>query len=326
MEVLFILAPMQIAPVDPQWIHTYLLEPCLLGCERLNRVWGATDFSSPQTDSPSLRERIVLWIEGIAVLSPIVNTIIWITWKTFGDPDPEKMIDPFCPEVDPPPPPAPAPLPFVPIKETPKSEIERYRYHEIFKSGKEITTNWTIEHLADTIVIKQDGGEEFQSTSIYRRDWTQIEYHIQLKDETFDLLLIEPKKIQVKYKKETKLTEVIFDLEESIPWIQQIPLGLHSFIDSDKKQTNFYFVLPPHPLNEKIELTKMVAHKEGVVEVPGHGKCTKVTYNPTSFFQQIFKGTLYLDPITKQLRKFEDPSVPMFKQTGGSLLENQSPQ
>jgi hypothetical protein len=94
---------MQIAPVDPQWIHTYLLEPCLLGCERLNRVWGEINFNSSKKNSPPLRERIVLWIEGMAILSPIINTIIWITWKTFGDLDPKNLIDPFCPEVDLPP-------------------------------------------------------------------------------------------------------------------------------------------------------------------------------------------------------------------------------
>lgn len=89
-----------ICPVNREWIHTYLLEPYLEGCERINRAWKGVDFHSVNLAPLSLKKRVVSFIIGICLLIPMVNLIIWIAWQTFGNP--EKLSDPYSPEIEPP--------------------------------------------------------------------------------------------------------------------------------------------------------------------------------------------------------------------------------
>ncbi|PIS02669.1 MAG: hypothetical protein COT85_01165 [Chlamydiae bacterium CG10_big_fil_rev_8_21_14_0_10_42_34] len=87
---------MRICPIDRQWIHTFLLEPYLQGCEMVNRAWKGIDFHSLVQRPFSLKERIVFWFTGSALMIPLINSVIWISWQTLGAP--EILFDPFCPD------------------------------------------------------------------------------------------------------------------------------------------------------------------------------------------------------------------------------------
>lgn len=90
---------MRICPITPEWAHMYILEPYLQGCELVNLAWQGVDFHSLTKAPLSLMERVICWLTGVALLIPFINHIIWIVWQTFGRP--EKLFDPYCPEIDP---------------------------------------------------------------------------------------------------------------------------------------------------------------------------------------------------------------------------------
>lgn len=75
-----------IYPVDQRWIQTYLLEPYSEGSKRIFEAWkGAT--SDDYCPTPlSLKTRTVYLLSGSLLMLPLVNSVIWIFWKTFGDP------------------------------------------------------------------------------------------------------------------------------------------------------------------------------------------------------------------------------------------------
>ncbi len=77
---------MRILPVDQRWAHTYLLAPYLQGCEMVNRAWSGIDFQPLAPKPLPLKERVVSWLVGTALMIPIINLIIWIAWQTFGSP------------------------------------------------------------------------------------------------------------------------------------------------------------------------------------------------------------------------------------------------
>lgn len=104
-----------ITPVNPEWIHEHLIQSPLEGAERINRAWQGIDTHSLNRTPLSIKERVISLIVGIALMLPFVNTIIWIAWQTFGKP--ERLSDPFSPEIEPTrPPPL---LPLVPQPQPP---------------------------------------------------------------------------------------------------------------------------------------------------------------------------------------------------------------
>ena len=83
-----------LTPATPEWLHQYLIEPYLEGIERLNRAWRGVELYRIKPVALSLKERVISLITGIALtFFPLVNTVIWMAWQTFGTP--EILSDPF---------------------------------------------------------------------------------------------------------------------------------------------------------------------------------------------------------------------------------------
>ena len=77
---------MQIYPVTRQYIHKYLAEPLLQGCELFNLAWEGKD-RCLIPNNLSLKERLIYCLQGaLLLLFPLINVIIWLVWKTFGNP------------------------------------------------------------------------------------------------------------------------------------------------------------------------------------------------------------------------------------------------
>src|SRR5438105_750383 len=120
---------MEICPVHERWIHVYVIEPYLKGCELINQAWMGHD-RSLALNPLSLTDRVICWFCGMGLMiTPLLNTIIWLAWQTFGNP--EKLDDPFCPEIDLPP---PTPQPVIAHRIHPVAEgsspIEQFVYIE----------------------------------------------------------------------------------------------------------------------------------------------------------------------------------------------------
>jgi hypothetical protein len=88
---------LKICPVNEEWIHTFVLEPYLQGCERVNRAWKGVDIHSVAETKLSLKDRVISWLTGVMLMAPVINSIIWFVGQTFGIM--EKIpTDPFNPE------------------------------------------------------------------------------------------------------------------------------------------------------------------------------------------------------------------------------------
>src|SRR3989344_5738573 len=155
---------MNIYPVDRFWIHTYVLEPYAQGCELINRAWNGIG-SSLEQNRLSLRDRIVCWIQGITLMLPLLNTIIWLAWQTFGQP--EKLADPFCPETTSPPPLFIPPLNHIIRRPSNEGKVEQFAFIET-TNAHPICAQWTIETFPDnSILIAMLNATEFSSSAIY---------------------------------------------------------------------------------------------------------------------------------------------------------------
>jgi hypothetical protein len=92
-------------PMSPERLHKLIVLPYEEGAARLDRAWLGINIQS-------LNREPLYWIEksgagraklGLRTISlitgillsflPLVNTVIWIAWKTFGRP--ENLSDPF---------------------------------------------------------------------------------------------------------------------------------------------------------------------------------------------------------------------------------------
>src|SRR5579872_5216093 len=102
-----------IAALSSKDLYTFVVQPYLEGTERLNRAWQGVDFHSLMPAKFSLKERVVFLLSGIClVFFPLINSIIWLAWKTFGNP--ETLSDPYIPPVIP----EPKPVKEMPIAAT----------------------------------------------------------------------------------------------------------------------------------------------------------------------------------------------------------------
>lgn len=332
---------MRICPIDREWIHTYLLAPYLQGVEMMNRAWSGVNFYSLTLPSLSLKERVISWLTGVVLLLPLINCIIWIAWQTFGKP--VILFTSYCPEgaasspsIAYPQPnrqashvALPPPLQMPPAAPGEARPTELFSYNETGKNSL-IRTNWKIEHHPHLIVAQQYC-DEYSSVSIYKPDWTLSEFHNETIEgrKKVDIWLTDSKHMRVCIDKNNNEPPIdkIFELTESIPWIQQPTVGFKNFILSHDTEMSFYGVIPENPIKffpfwgpKPPWLMKGIAKKVGLEEVLGQGKLMKVEVTSTwGFPYNLFKGEVWFDPATGVLRKFIDPGL-LIKKSGEFVL------
>jgi hypothetical protein len=300
------------------------LEAPLQGVELVKRAWHGIDFHSFQRPSLSIHDRVSSFLTGILLLIPVVNTVIWIAWKTFGNP--KLLIDPFTPEIE-----VRSPPQTAPVEEeapAPGSSLA-LKYKE-----NEDEVQWIKEEAGDQTVIKVRS-PKYQSNSTYNADWRVQEYHYREKEGVkFDAILLNENEVSIAVNGEKP---IIIKKEKPLPWIQQPTVGFRDFILSDKQETGFYSVVPELPkilrylpfLAKPPYLMEIAARKVGFEEFPS-GKVVKMEIQSTwGLPYSASKFYFWYDPadgkIPGVLRKFEDPGL-FFKRTGIFVQNNLWPE
>ncbi len=330
MALASIIFGMEICPVNREWIHTYVFEPYLQGAALIKRAWKGVDFLSLERTPLSLKERLISLLTGLALMIPLINTIIWLAWQTFGNP--EKLFDPYSLETKLPPPrpiPLPAIQPLVPLT-LPNGEpvpTESFAYNETGKTSI-IRTNWKVQQYPNMIVADEYCNEH-SSTSRYDHDWRIQEYHYQSDEDSVDLWLIDPKNIRAQIVSDGgDPVDKLLELKEDIPWIQQPTLGFKNFIRSPETQMYFYGVLCTNPLKyvpfapRPPQLVKAIAKKVGEETLPGYGKLVKVEVESVEGWTSYLpKGELLFDPRSGALCRFTNPGGFLAKKSGDLVLK-----
>lgn len=316
---------MEIHPFNPWWVHTYLFEPCLQGKALVEIAWKGVDFSNLARPVLTLQKRAVFLITGIFLMIPLINTIIWISWQTFGTPVP--LFDPYSASDVPFKIKAPVAL-IRPIEasrhrtvssqvlQSPFRETENAETFSYNESGKNsiIKTNWKVQKYPHLIVAQQYS-DEYSSTSVYQPNWALQEYHYESNEGLLDIRK-DGKQLQVKMHPPSKdPIDINLEMTEDIPWIQQATLGFKSFVLSQDEQFCFYGVLNENPFRRFLPfaskppfLMKMLAQKKGMEALPGFGNLIKVeVQSEWGWPYNLITGELWFDPQTGILRKYIDP-------------------
>jgi len=308
-----------LCPVSPQWVHSFVIEPYLEGCERVNRAWQGVDFHSLTRAPLFFKERIWEWLKGTLLLTPIVGGLFWLLWQTFGSPS--KWSDPYCPEinqlppvhvVEQPPlpvaqpiaaPPAPAAVPVV-QPDPGGAQIEQFSFNEARESFV-MKTNWKIKN-SPHVIIAYKNCEKSKSTSRYSPGWAIQDFYEQemVSGKFCHFKLIDPQHIEVIISEGN--IHKTHKLDKPFPWIQQPTIGFKNFVLSNEKELSFYGIRPDNG-----ELILMMAKKMGEEDIPGLGRVVKLRtgIHPSSWLYyspiNLIRSELWLDPQTGILRKLE---------------------
>lgn len=84
------------------WVETYFVKPPEEGAERIGRAWHG---HYPQQFKPDLNpiywyDRGILFVSGLALCIPLVNTIVWIFMQTFLGEKPSRRDESSSPPRD----------------------------------------------------------------------------------------------------------------------------------------------------------------------------------------------------------------------------------
>lgn len=325
---------MEVLPVSPEWIHKFLVEPYLEGAERCNLAWEGHDYSLVPKQF-SWQERAVYFLQGTSLLLfPFVNTIIWLSWQTFGSP--ERLADKFAHPFSPPRRARPLPDPIQIQNQDERAPNQVQIFSQLHKNGdEESQTDWKITYYPDSIVAEQNS-DRFTNTALFTSDFQLKEIYYSFNEQHISLKRSpeEPNEIAVSI---TPLhgdtTNVSVRFEEDLPWIQQ-RIGLKNFIQSDDLELDFYAVIPAYPSWVKIPrlfaqppyAMKIKAIKKEVEEVAGFGKLQKIEFSSTwGFPYSLARSEMWFDPESGLIQKYRD-TAPFFEAIGTSLQNDQSPE
>lgn len=329
---------MQISPITTHWVHRYLVEPYLQGCRLCNLAWLGVDFEHLNRPTISLKNRMIHWMQGVSLLVPFVNVIIWTFWQAFGHPP--SIRDPFNPQVSslstriviPQAPPAPGPPQQIanpPLFSLPETDpVERIRdvgeissdshsatsdrsYMEINSDGVPTVSRWQIDKQEENQMVEEDCSF-YHCLSIYKNN-SLSEAHYQIRDLRFDIWIQSPNQVKVLLND----NESTFLLEKETPVYQQPQLSLQPFVLSEQNQTEFYSISPINPVQTFIDLgqsppllIKFTAKKLGLEEGEGGEKLLKIQL---SFDHQLLNhiGRIYFwfDPTTAEMKQYHYSSV-----------------
>jgi hypothetical protein len=345
-----------ISPVNPKWIHEHVFEPPLEGIERINLAWAGKNIHSLNQTLLTLKERVVFFLVGVALIIPLIGKIIWMAWQTFGKP--QRLSDPFIPELESPPltPPvrpiqaqpvinnaagaAALPVAVGAVAAPPQAGIKPpqiFAYketgprNEMSPQHDEIQANWRLEFLSEHNLKAQQFCDNHSSTASYS-DWAITEFihesHIQKPGgiEYFKVTKSDAQTLQVELKVDGEVTHKQLKLQENLPWIQQPTIGFKNFICSDKQSLRFYGVLPkntfrkinPFAAKPPLAMT-FTATKVGEEISPVHGNLIKINVvSDWGVPYNIYAVELWLHKETGELRKFINP----FESKSGEYIQN----
>jgi hypothetical protein len=289
------------------YCHNYILEPFSEGAARINRAIEGKNLHFIHHPSLAWDERLVDIFTGIFLLIPIINTIIWIFMRTFGEG--EKMtgplsttaLDPWIeaeeiahrrlnPEIV-----------ILPIEEASAQKAPQTFQTEDCLNNNQYTSSWTIETHRNAYIVKRTA-EQNESHSIYNRRWQilssyykdpSIGTEVNLRREGCTVTAVGKHKHQALDKE--------FTLKNpEYPLIQQ-SMGFRPFIlDKEKTEQIFYAI---HP--ESFTLQEFVACKEAPVDLPGYGPAIPVTVHLNNFLDFYTLGTNWFHPETGDFLKLE---------------------
>ncbi len=330
-----------IAPMSSKELYTYVVQPFLEGAERLNRAWQGVDFHSLSHATFSLKERIVFLLTGIClVFFPLINSVVWLAWRTFGNP--EILSDPFIPAS-----PSPVPLPAVeqprvsadssvvsPVdlcivqKEDEKCDspslkaieiqpacsplcveaivenrpsVETFAFFETSK-GYQGKADWKIEFFPNEIRVHIHSPQE-NTFSRYNKDWQIQEYDCKEKDSELHIVLTEDRRLKINAYRGKRIEEREYKLERNLLWLQQATLGLKTFILADDQKESRYYSIRP----DNLDLVEVIARKKGEENLPGYGNSIRADLKMDHcFYRYLREGELWFDPKTGMLRKLID--------------------
>lgn len=302
---------MRICPVNREWMHQFVA-PYLQGAAMVTNAWKGVDFSYVGHKALSLKERVVTWLIGVILLIPLINTIIWFAWKTFGRPN--ELFDPYCPEVEPPPPPpspraAPRRIEIPNVSQTtqvgtvhntvnsPRKEILVYKS----SAGNIHQTRETQNAL--TNVKEMFGGAVVEAT--YNSQGVLLKSNYKKEEKEYDTFIDTNGDLKILFKENGKQTvNETHKLKPNIPWIQQPHIGMKQFVLSDAPKMGFCMAAP---IGRNSHLYEGDATKKKET-VPGFGELVKVVLTPSDWYLRWSSWTLWFD--TKgNLVKMVDPGV-----------------
>lgn len=228
-----------IAPVNRESAHNFFLKPYFEGIKRINEAWqGAT--SEDYSPIPlSWKTRTVYLITGSLLLVPLINTVIWLFWKTFGHPT------------------SPPPVPETPIAATaPKAaKTEAVKKDVAPTKAPDFIYNETLGNKKTTINVhilpQADGSLRLQKSDddycIYNADLTLSEFHSSDSGLRLDIMR-EGDTLKATLTPERKSPIVkSLKIPKDIPWIQEPLIGFRTFLLSDKKECSFFSVMDENP-------------------------------------------------------------------------------
>ncbi len=292
---------MDLCPVNRQWLHTYVLEPFSQGCELFNQAWKGHDCSLAQNPL-SLKRRVILALQGLALLLSPIRNIVWLFWQTVGHP--EVFVDPFYPEDAFPMSAVKIKLPQFDIRkrkgaDSIEKEERNYISRRVIKYWGEDKISkfpWTIIKAKGTVDATNrnpnDDGNKDSSTGQYKDSLLQECTEVCYSQTTF-LNRIEPNVVAVRLEGQEEVKKVA--LLDNLPWIQQRAIGLKEFVLSQDEKTSFCYILGAAPPSEAIpsgfgfigtvvskkigypRAIKIVAKKIGTEKIQGR-ECIKIEF------------------------------------------------
>ena len=325
---------MEILPVNPEWIHSHLLEPYLQGITLLEFAWSGKDDSIIPKEF-SWKNRIVCWLQGMTLLTPVIGTIVWIVWRTFGTP--QLLADPSSPEILESPQGFPLQIQIQraeaePLQMVPEGHIrhpEQYIFQEYHGTNLELPayrTSWNVQYFPGLVIANQTCiNPRFDSSYVYSSGLVLKEFNLLRGDTTFQIrVLDETKEIYIKYDSTETSCEKMLPCPLDAPLIQHPVIGLKNFVLSEDMQTSFYSVMPQNPLSSWFPnwilrmlpknignppfLEKVNAQKTGIEVIPGYGPTIKVEVSSSRGFPfNLFKAESWFDKSTGRLVKFINP-------------------
>lgn len=325
---------MELSAVNPELIHTHLLEPYLQGATLVEFAWTGKDHSIIPKQF-FWEERAILWLKGMCLLIPVISNVIWIAWKTFGNP--QFLADPYSPEItEIPPLPPPASQVQIPTREVqapePLQGQARPSQNCVYKEhlglnleGASYETSWTIQHFPDLVIANQTcTNPRFTASYIYKPDLSLKEFSIIRGARVFQTRIIEEtSEVVINYQNVGVSYEKRLPLPEDVPIIQHPVVGLKNFVLSTNQETSFYGVVPTLPrwfpstllsfiVAEPPFLEKVEARKAGIENIPGYGPAIKIeSWSSRGFPFNLWIVEAWFDPRTGSLVKYNNPFAKM---------------
>ncbi|HEX2582620.1 MAG TPA: hypothetical protein VHL30_00700 [Chlamydiales bacterium] len=284
-------------------LQEILFKPFAEGAERVNRAIEGVNLHHILHSKMSLLERSWSLLVGVCLMIPLINSILWICMKTFGNP--EVLTEPLAPEspiipvVDSPPmaPEAPPIIPAQDIFKDRPTEVRRIIYKGT-ANDIDFENSYRFETYEDRYqVVSHDG--PIRSETTFDLNWNQQTHHIKMGEATnvfvkkeFDSLRITGTHEGNPVDKELKLEKL------SYPWIQQPSTGFRPFVLSKDHTLHFYGI---HPQTHEIE--ECIARKS-TEQLDPYGEVIKVSFTLNRFpVNWVSLGDAYFDPETGDLLK-----------------------